>query len=730
MADNIINVVTEQQEKLATEITMETDSNDEEAIPGTPPPPSRKRRRETSPIKEIPKRAFGVNTNTVPPATSDGLCESLLLSSLDEEQIEESVLKQNHALDFTYLNDHQIGQTTIRSRFLPFSVSKSYEFYISPRELTVRSPNWIGKIFHSFQSSIQDVYWQHRTITSKKYDVSELVALATEVMPTEHKLLLSSSTTVAATTTQYTPEQTAAYKTIRSAFDKKRFSTILLSGPAGTGKTVCLSQLVHSPATFWYITTQNNLLEDAKEKLHLGAHNALTLAQLLMRVFKINFYVHCELNKKVIGATLDVIQSSQMSDLMKHTAGPIKDMFYDVSSNDNDDDGEYYDMVICIDEFSMISANIIALLQCVLNQFCERFQRYRIVLLLSGDYYQIQPLFVTKVAPISYSPTTTITDNIKQIIALTDEQIMFSTQMRNDDAQYQHFLQNFIRIDRWQYELFMCFHNVCSVREIPYYYPVDKLITLPIVDDFENPSTEYIKSIFHWSRETRRAFNTFSFFSYTNVEAHTMNLNLAYSIRLQYDAYFQDRDDKIQFDFLAPVMAKIKFLNSLRYWDVTLFEGPIQTCRLALLPLIYGMKYKILHSQPQGLKRGQIVQLVHVQYDENKKVIVGVLGMDSRGNLYRIRPCYFKMNLFCARQDYFQYVNDENETVEAPPNSVKLLFGLPLQLNVSDTIRGSIGITIENDIYANLNGCSVEDIYVLLSRTRNKMHIKGLSIGV
>lgn len=57
-----------------------------------------------------------------------------------------------------------------------------------------------------------------------------------------------------------------------------------------------------------------------------------------------------------------------------------------------------------------------------------------------------------------------------------------------------------------------------------------------------------------------------------------------------------------------------------------------------------------------------------------------------------------------------------------------MLYGFQIQCHVADTIRSSIGITMKSSMYANLCGCTLEEIYVLLSRPENKSQLEGIHL--
>lgn len=532
----------------------------------------------------------------------------------------------------------------------------------------------------------------------------------------------------------WSAEQKKAYDGIRRIFDLtgRKLFTVMTVGPAGCGKTICLKQLLlDETIRFVYVTVQNNLCEDTKKKLGLSAESVSTLAAFIMKIYGLTFSGYRRLNNALVGVPVADVHArlKHLDALLNVTA--LRDILIRP---------DRANVVICVDEFSMINSNIIRLIQYALLAYGARHDGPPIVLLLCGDFYQIQPLFVCKTGDDPCAKPRrrclrsyrydTLTDNCKDLLALVDRVFEFTRQMRNDNAEYQRFLQELVVCKNRTIatQIFQQFPTRCHKRVITYTYPVADLLTLPRYPDSGSYKT-YGTRLHEWLTDNVGKFNAFKFFSYTNVEAHGVNLNLYYSVLHQFVEYLPvtGRVDDARNKELSPRLADIFFSNGRS--DRELYRGQlIETRRLPYLPLILGMQYKVLRST-DTLKHGQIVVLVHLAYNERDELDrLVVCRHDERTvRLYAIVPCHFSMNMF-SRDNWAYAVRNSLRAV--PENSMRLLYGFPLQLAAGDTVRGSIGMTVECDIYAHLGGCMIEEIYVLLSRTRNVENIKAIHLGV
>lgn len=539
-------------------------------------------------------------------------------------------------------------------------------------------------------------------------------------------------------TFEYTNEQITTYLNLKKILTDYRYRTCMLSGAAGTGKTVCLKQLKDDKEiNFIYITVQHNLCQDAKIKLSLDQRFIYTWASFIMTILKMNFFLFQQYTRHLNAIDIDDLDELDVISKFPYNSNKMSEIFNsNVKKN----------WIICIDEFSMINVNEIYVLSLILEQYVGTCSDNlgNIMLLLCGDVNQIQPIFVTKYTnskvihneekKLKSVNCDVISDNAVCILNKIHYKFEFFRQMRNDNFEYQSFLTNFFNSKTYVQTLVDYFGDKCNVRKIPFQYSIEALLELPIETNNEDYSP-YAE----WLNSHAKYFNNIVFFSYTNAEAHYINMSVALSAWRQCIDYNEKQNvdcskkSKILCSSVLPRLVPIYFANSDK-------EGLFHTGlmdrfeTMPFLPLLIGFKYKILYSNDL-LKRGQTVILVKIEDNPSASSIVQsliVINSEDSKRCYRITPGYFKMNLFCqkiGKLEKFKYVSAVTGNVlTAKSGSYRLLYGFPLQMACSDTIRGSIGITVEGDIYASISNCSIEEVYVLLSRTRSADRIKAIAI--
>ncbi|MBT0716603.1 Helicase-2 protein [Dolichomitus sp. PSUC_FEM 10030005] len=612
---------------------------------------------------------------------------------------------------------------------------------------------------------------------------------------------------------EFTKEQIVAYDTLIQQMDSRQFSTIMIVGPAGCGKTICLQQiLADTRINFQYITMQTNLAENAKLALRMKQNNVTTVAAFCMKVLGIKFHDWLYFHHLLISTNPDVIESSEFCKKLPISSSGIRRFFEkkknlpekvktkelgesDTNVDDDPPCDEYEYHVLCLDEFSMIASNLILLIKKIC-QIISSTTDINIAFLLCGDAYQIEPLFITKRIDEDdsgkqfhvqlqellrtsrhYIPPA-MSYNAKSIVGTVDLILPFCTQMRNDNATYQTFISTLRRENSSKTCRSDILHffgrDICSNHAIEYHYPIEALKKKPKLPDFNDTSVDdttlqgqlcdYTTAITDWLNEYIDKFTTFRFFAFTNSEAHQINLSLFSSVFtqiLQYNATvtattrnqeinqpsedLATNEDYVS-DDLLPKIVPIFFTSDMnvsfhsRRYHMGLFDNP----RLPIFPLIFGMQYKLLEAcMSSKLKRGQIVTLVDIIFKKKQTIDTETENIDDDGvnkitglvvivelpyetKIMVIGQCHFRMNLF--RTDNGYYFDPQHKSSMGGSSHTRSLYGFPMQLNIGDTIRGSIGITVNTDIYANLNGSSISEIYVLLSRTRNCKKIKGLYV--
>ncbi|WKA13589.1 MAG: helicase 2 [Cotesia congregata filamentous virus 2] len=475
-------------------------------------------------------------------------------------------------------------------------------------------------------------------------------------------------------------------------------------------------------------------------------------------------------------------------DKNKRTAIPIDSIAYhnifpvknntNTGDNNNDDDL----LLIFIDEFSQIQSNIIKLIIDMLKEYSYAYNR-KIVLTICGDCYQIQPVASLK-CNTDHSLVEFLFDYDDRSTKYTIDKIA-SNSLCILDNDYNHitilyeqmrnksnvdFLNGLLEIyDKKNSNLNNLIgnyitsninKNVINNRLISFTYNVELFNTYPykkedvVVNIDSNKKNEkmFLNTI-AWCNLNVKLINSFVFFSYTNTDAHYINVStffIAYNNFYNHLLTIDDIDKKIFFKTLMPRLAVIKFANSTKD---TLKYGVFNSPNLPVLPLIIGMNYKVLRwvSLPTTTNKNQ-KQCNDKQQQQNNfstendlknpntneknfypssGSIVTLLAINNDNlhvlyddTFYCIRRCFFQQNLFGTFKK-FQYM-ENNVCTQAPPDSNLYLYGFPLQLSIGDTVQSSIGRTIQNNMYANINGASFEEIYVLFSRLTNEFEILGL----
>ncbi|XP_043462425.1 uncharacterized protein LOC122498650 [Leptopilina heterotoma] len=532
---------------------------------------------------------------------------------------------------------------------------------------------------------------------------------------------------------QFNTNQISAYEKIVGLSLENDFSVVALVGPAGTGKTICLKQFVEKQHLFSYITSQNNLLQDATIKLGLNSKRVFTLCRFIMNLFDLNFYEQCTFNNRITG--YQVQNFPLLFNELPVSVKFVKSLFSTNNLEHEDVTSTFisgnYTLFLCLDEFSMISYNILQTLLKGLEHAVKSLNTndniYKSVVILSGDCHQIQPIYTMKNSLerqeklIYESETKTletrysyqyISINCRKILNLVNEKIFFFQQLRNKDERYHQFLNRILISKKWQLEIINYFNRRCLQNRIDLHYPITSVFDL-------SRKTQSPLQLTKWYRHHAPHFNSFNYFTWCNVDAHFINMSVFYAI---YRTYFS-KQQKETTNF-QPRLAPIYF-----YSNSDFHNGYYDRVRLPFLPLILGMTYKLLINKANTLCRGQLLTLLKI--DDS---CGGVLTcIDRSEKIYKVMPTFFTMNLFCEDVSHFVFQNIEKIAINnehyARMQKYGKLFGYPMQLVCGDTVRGSIGITVDSDLYINLSGCSLEEIYVILSRTTDERKIKAVLVS-
>lgn len=557
-----------------------------------------------------------------------------------------------------------------------------------------------------------------------------------------------------------------------STENSKNFKLCLLLGPAGTGKTTILKYFAYDPDEkfeMYYLTTQNILCNDFKKRVHFKyTDRVFTIASFIIKLFSINFYKYIYMCRRLINRNcIEPVLSYAISLFNKdHTSEIVEHIQYNsIISNITETETASKEppiLLIFVDEFSQIQSSIIKLLINIMEEYANVYRR-KVILTICGDCYQIQPVaslkcntdhsfvdflftfdqqrsskyHIDKIAPNSLC----ILDNNYDSVTILSEQMRNKSNVKFLDGLLEVYDKKNPRIDNVlsNYIMSNIDHEVIYNRRIDFKYKLELFINYPYRTENRNENM-YLKTI-EWYNLNNNHINSFIYFSYTNTDAHYINITTFYVAHNNFKDYIskiKDDDEKKSFFLtLQPRLSVINFANSKKD---SLKYGVFQSPSLPVLPLIIGMHYKVLRwikNDNTSKKCNNDTTTVQVEVQKEKKYpssgsIVTLLAIEKNvlhvlhdDTFYTIKKCYFQQNLFCSSPKKFQYM-ENNKIVQADFNSQLLLYGFPLQLSIGDTIQSSIGRTINNNMYANINGASFEEIYVLFSRLTDEYKILGL----
>lgn len=380
------------------------------------------------------------------------------------------------------------------------------------------------------------------------------------------------------TTFNPTPEQLSIYEKINKKNDTHVISTVALLGQAGTGKTTCLQQFVGSKKKFIYVTTQNNLLQNAKMTLKLKDDQLITLCSLMMKMFDINFYEHCKLVSNII-AHWNIAENYDwfFNEL------PINRLFcYSFLQNGYDGGGysggdNVKSLILCIDEFSMICNNVLHLLTECFRRIAN--DSFHITIILCGDCHQIQPIFTMNdkdddddddnndntdndVAPNTRYSSKYISKNCQNILSTIKDKYIFYKQLRNPNCEYLNFLNSILTSDTWQWDIQKYFKKLYkSNRQISINYPFDE-IKLFIKENQTNDDNSNYEKLEKFTSSNAALFNNNNFFSWCNIDAHFMNLSYFLSVYNQFNEEMKMLNDEAEikeFTSFRPRLSPIYF---------------------------------------------------------------------------------------------------------------------------------------------------------------------------
>lgn len=372
---------------------------------------------------------------------------------------------------------------------------------------------------------------------------------------------------------------------VKTVVECKEFTTFILRGRAGSGKTFILSRLQdHFQTT--YISIGQNLCSHVKK--NFPRVETWTLCKFLMKFLNMNYIT---------------------------TTGIFQDMIKHLPFDWMDDEEQHFDTLglfsakrpnlIFIDEFSLLHDGLIGLIYNIIKYISREYQT---VLIFAGDSNQIFPKYQTETA----AGLSTDSINILKMNCIDRE---LTSQHRIDDPEYDKFLTS----------IFTCDDIVKHVQKmfppldltIEYEYPYGTILNMPTSEG----------ELCDWMR----TFNPMVpiFLTYTNREMQFYNMSMSYKILNDLKIHkLHDTDLDID-KFIRFDLPFNKDRQGIR--EQYMSEIPLIT------PLIVGMPYKILSYQT-ALPRLEIVILTSLEdgfvkmYCPSEESVINVYPMTFYSN--------------------------------------------------------------------------------------------------
>lgn len=336
--------------------------------------------------------------------------------------------------------------------------------------------------------------------------------------------------------------------------------------------------------------------------------------------------------------------------------------------------------VIFLDEISMFTPGQLEFFMMVFEAL-SAIMNEKFLLILTGDFMQIQPLFATTINydrvrnlcthKFNFTAQHRITDKnyLNVVMELTKDPLISNTDFLKR-------LKSVIPADRYTNDVSYCYpRNTC--------YEMYKKYC-----EIGNP--------YRWIEQLPTNFFehvlSFTMFSFTNRESHYNNITMALKILTQFNLNNVPQEETDRF---------IKFTAfHLKKFDLV---SPIPiSCnyRIPVLPLIRYFPYRVLvHSNPELVSK-TIVYLLDWNLQDKTDATVTVYNPDD-GQIFTINLGTFNMNMADAA-----------------------LFGIPLELFVSSTMHSSQGLTLSNDVVVSLHNIDRHELFVILTRVRSSDQIK------
>lgn len=559
-------------------------------------------------------------------------------------------------------------------------------------------------------------------------------------------------------TYRYRAEQTKTYRLMKVKLKKERFHVCALTGVLGSGKTSFLNQFIEDEKIdLIYVAEQHSLLKDGSRKLNLTSGATMTLFKLTKLLFGLS-NANCSDYRNILHRIpMETLYSMDLPSKFPLQENALDKLFG--MANPRSIPNKH--LVVSIDDFNLINTNELYMVTGMLRRLINATASgVSVILLLCGDPYKIQPIFVPP-QPRDYELPEQQTEEAPgdearrhQVPRCSNEQRLKS---KNVDAsiklaqtlyefkhptidhqqkEYHEFLRSSKSFKNMLLDCHQFFTEKFSVREIPHKYCIEALRQIPTLYDSqmirnldENDHAKFAAWVSKWDEQ----FNDSVCYSYLNVEAHHMNLLIAISTWHQCKAFNMQASGTGNEPLPVQMMPKLIHIQFVDSQDQPRFGCHEKFEEQPYLPLIIGFRYKILETQNRVF-RGEIVTLVQVEYSDfpqSCQQVSALVVISAEGDCIRITPGYFEMTLYCekiSQTERFRYF-DEHDVKSAgnTEGGNRFLYGFPLQLAFAKTVRGSIGPPIESNVYANLANFSEEEIYTLLAKIRDPRKIQGFA---
>ncbi|XP_074115830.1 uncharacterized protein LOC141538340 [Cotesia typhae] len=560
-----------------------------------------------------------------------------------------------------------------------------------------------------------------------------------------------------------------------------RISKVFLIGPAGTGKTTLLNHFYKDHKnSFLYLTHQHALCQEVVRNTDVPNNQAFTFCKILKSLGSLTWadYVQVEkliknFNCSYIYEVIDDIRKN----LHKYRFNEFNQLLFNIGGicvNFKEP------LIVCLDEFSMIPNNMIYLLIALLDGWC-RFHKKKIMLIFCGNCHHLKPFYTSECVSndegednvpkfkcsVDVSEAGVAVEhpfdhlcykfdnlniNCRCLFLhgreLSDKYLILSQYVKDTRKNVLQVQEKLISSKNNQ-ELVQHINNFfkyeCNVRNIDFSYPAlifnDELLEFfKYPDDYcirqpedkvtEEGSSEnrydeddmiFLLKLYNWWLKVKKYFKYFCFRSFTNLDAHFMNIQLFYSVFNQLTAVkVSDR-----------LMCKLAYIYLLDQSDCPHY-GIFTTYPVPVTPLILGMPYKMLKSY-KLINKGEIVILlyIHDTIIPKESFLICCKEIDPR-QMFVVRPDIVTTPLFCNGTHIFQYQcrNSQGKIYikQIDDDDYKQLYAYPIDLAINGTIRSSVGCSYDTDLYLNLSGASKEDVYVSCTRVTSKASIKGIQI--